>query len=88
MPTTREVGIRYEEFREAVREVLIREHDGLTWRELREAADLPYERACPTWTARLEREIGLERTRGRGRAHVWRLLRGTPGREDLRETRG
>lgn len=67
--------MRYEEFRDAVRDTLRCSREGLTWRELRDAARLPYERACPTWTARLEREIGLVREKGRGRAHVWRVPR-------------
>ena len=42
--------MRYEEFRDAVRDTRRRAPQGLTWRELRDAARLPYTRPCPTWT--------------------------------------
>ena len=65
--------MRYVEFREAVRETLAGAPDGLTWRRLKGAAALPYERPCPTWVARLEREIGLVRVKGSSWAKVWSL---------------
>ena len=65
--------MRYEEFREAVTSYLRRRTRGRTWAEIRDDLDLPYERPCPTWTARLEAEAGLTRTRGAGRALVWRV---------------
>lgn len=67
--------MRYEEFRDTIDAYLRRRSKGRTWVELREALDLPYDRACPTWTARLEAEIGLTRTKGDGRALVWRVPR-------------
>lgn len=65
--------MRYEEFKAAIRRELSVEREGLTWAELRERCGLPYERPCPTWTRRLEGEIGLTRRRrpGSGRALVW-----------------
>lgn len=68
--------MRYVEFRDAVRGELRRHPAGWTWKELRERLALPYERACPTWVARLEEEIGLERMRDAGRAYVWTLPAG------------
>ena len=65
--------MRYVEFREAVRATLADTPRPLTWRELRDAAALPYDRPCPTWVARLEREIGLTREKGPARAKVWSL---------------
>ena len=56
--------MRYVEFRDAIEGELRRHRTGWTWKELRDRLDLPYERPCPTWVAKLENEIGLERTRG------------------------
>ena len=44
-----------------------------TWAQLRADLDLPYDRPCPSWTKRLEEEIGLTRTKGVGRALVWKV---------------
>ncbi|WP_309382390.1 hypothetical protein [Cerasicoccus frondis] len=63
----------YVEFRRRVKTQLQHAPDGLTWRELKAAADLPYDQPCPEWTRQLEAEIGLNRTERRGRALVWRL---------------
>lgn len=63
----------YEAFRDAIQSALCRYRDGLTWAQLRDQFDLPYERACPTWTRQLEEEIGLRREKGQGRALIWRL---------------
>ena len=63
--------MRYVEFRDAVLEELRRNRDGMTWAELRDGLNLPYDRPCPTWVRRLE-ESGLERVKGPGRALVWR----------------
>ncbi|HSI32685.1 MAG: hypothetical protein ACAI43_17605 [Phycisphaerae bacterium] len=65
--------MRYTEFRDAIRGALRQNGAGLTWAELRERLALPYDRACPEWTKDLEREIGLVRVKGAGRALVWRL---------------
>jgi hypothetical protein len=67
--------MRYEDFRMAIQQELGVERDGLTWVEIRERCGLPYERPCPTWTKRLEEEIGLTRSRasGSGRALIWRV---------------
>lgn len=65
--------MRYTEFRDRIRRQLRRRPTGLTWAKLRDALDLPYERLCPAWTARLEQEIGLVRKKGHGRALVWRV---------------
>jgi hypothetical protein len=66
--------MRYEEFRSAIQQELGVERDGLTWVELRERCGLPYERPCPTWTKRLEDEIGLTRRKisGAGPAFIWK----------------
>ena len=46
---------------------------GKTWKVLRSDLDLPYDRPCPEWTRRLEREIGLTRRKGNGREFIWRV---------------
>ena len=65
--------MRYEEFRDEIRDELAASPEGLTWAELRERRALPYDRPCPTWVRRLEDEIALERAPGAGRAYVWTL---------------
>lgn len=67
--------MRYTEFRTAIQKELRRIPNGRTWAELRDSLDLPYERPCPSWTGRLESEIGLVRVRGAGRALLWKLLK-------------
>ena len=66
-------NVRYEEYRNAVREELQRAPGGLTWAQLKLRLGLPYKVPCPAWTRRLEREIGLTRVAGKGRAHVWQV---------------
>lgn len=65
--------MRYVEYRDLIRHRLRRRPTGLTWAQLRDELDLPYERPCPDWTRRLEEEIGLTRTKGPGRALVWKV---------------
>ncbi|MCF7785175.1 MAG: hypothetical protein K9N47_03580 [Prosthecobacter sp.] len=65
--------MQYVEFKAAIEQHLKRKRQGATWGELRETLALPYERACPEWTRRLEEEIGLVRRKGTGRALVWAL---------------
>jgi len=65
--------VRYTEFRERVQKQLRRKPMGSTWAELRDDLDLPYDRPCPSWTKRLEQEIGLTRVSRRGRALVWKV---------------
>ncbi len=65
--------MRYTEFRDSIRGELEWHSTGMTWAALQQRLDLPYARPCPEWTRRLEEEIGLQRTRARGRAMVWQL---------------
>lgn len=67
--------MRYVEFHDAIRGHLTAHPEGATWAELRDRLALPYERACPNWTAHLEDELGLDRSEERGRALVWKLPR-------------
>ncbi len=63
----------YTAFRDTVRSTLQSHPNGLTWQELRQTSQLPYQRACPEWTKRLERDIGLNRSAKRGNALIWKL---------------
>jgi hypothetical protein len=71
--------MRYIDFRDAIDAELRANPGGLTWPELKQRLDLPYERPCPTWVKRLETEIGLSREKGPGRALVWRGTRTANG---------
>ncbi len=63
----------YAAYRDAIKGELKRSPEGKTWRELKSALQLPQARACPEWTAWLERDIGLVRREKRGNALVWRI---------------
>lgn len=65
--------MRYPEFKSAIHQHLQRHRQGATWNELREKLSLPYDRPCPEWTRRLEKEIGLTRSKSSGRALLWQL---------------
>ncbi len=65
--------MRYVDFREIIQEELSHHPDGLTWTEIKEQLDLPYDRPCPSWVHRMEEEIGLIRIKNSGRAYVWKL---------------
>lgn len=65
--------MHYVEYKTTIQQHLKRKRQGATWLELRETLALPYERACPEWTRRLEEEIGLVRRKGTGRALVWEV---------------
>jgi hypothetical protein len=67
--------MRYVDFRDAIEKELRRHRRGLTWRELKERLDLPYDSPCQTWIKQLESDIGLTRVKGEGRALVWRVGR-------------
>jgi hypothetical protein len=65
--------MRYLEFKEAINRELRGQPKGLTWDQLQQRLELPYDRPCQTWTRRLEEEIGLSRMKGSGRALLWRV---------------
>ena len=65
--------MRYVEFRKTIQKELEQNLDGLTWSELKERLDLPYDQPCPAWVKQMEEEIGLSRARSSGRAYVWRI---------------
>jgi hypothetical protein len=63
----------YVEFKQSIGSKLRKNSRGLTWNQLKTALDLPYERPCHEWVRRLEKEIGLVRRKGAGRAFVWQV---------------
>ena len=65
----------YLEFKTTLQRHLELHAGGATWSELRETLKLPYDRPCPEWTRRLEKEIGLVRRKGSGRSLCWTLHR-------------
>jgi hypothetical protein len=68
--------MRYVEFVLLIEEELRDNPGGLTWVELKERLDLPYNQPCPSWVGRMEQENGLSRTRGSGRAYLWKIKAG------------
>ena len=67
--------MKYVDYRDSIRGELRRNAAGLTWAELQQRLGLPYERPCPAWTKQLEADIGLTRSKGAGRALVWKVGR-------------
>ena len=67
--------MKYTEFRDAIHAALSDLPVGMTWRQLRDQLNLPYDRPCPEWTKRLEQEIKLSRVQGSGRALIWKITR-------------
>jgi len=65
--------MRYIEFKQTIRSTLLRHPSGLTWPQLKQRLNLPYDRPCPTWLKSLDGEIGLTRSKNKGRAHIWNL---------------
>jgi len=65
--------MKYVEFRDKINNELFEMPAGLTWAELRDRLNLPYDSPCPNWVGRLEQEIGLTRTDRVNRALVWKI---------------
>ena len=65
--------MRYLEFRNQIQRKLRRNTADLTWTQLRDELGLPCDRPCPSWTKRLEDEVGLTRTKGKSRELVWKI---------------
>ena len=66
--------MRYIEFRDTIGKELRRVPSGLTWAALKSRLKLPYRIPCPEWVKQMEKEIGLLRERGSGRAFIWKVL--------------
>jgi hypothetical protein len=63
--------MRFVEFRDVICQILRRNPSGLTWAQLKERLDLPYDRPCDSWIRRLEDQYGLKRAKGATPAYVW-----------------
>jgi hypothetical protein len=74
-PASSQSSMRYVDFKNAIHRALRRNAAGLTWAQLQQKLNLPYNRPCPAWTKQLEQEIGLSRVAGAGRALVWKIGR-------------
>ena len=64
--------MKYTEFRDSIHCALAKS-PGMTWKELKDSLNLPYQQPCPEWMGRLEQEIHLERKEKKGNALIWRL---------------
>jgi hypothetical protein len=73
MGPTRAWIMSFDDFKKAVESELKKKPAGATWSELKKDRRLPYDRPCPEWTRRLEKEIGLVRRKGGSRSLVWCL---------------
>jgi hypothetical protein len=65
--------MRFVEFKERIKAKLIEHPEGLTWDQLKDQLELPYDRPCPTWVLQLEKEIGLTRSREVHHSFTWKL---------------
>jgi len=65
--------MKYTTFRDSIRRELARSPSGKTWKEIKKALDLPYDRPCPEWIAQMELDVGLVRKEKKGNALIWRL---------------
>ncbi len=65
--------MHYIDFRKSILNELRRNRSGLTWNELKRRLDLPYETPCQEWIGRMEKEDGLHRVKGTGRAYLWKV---------------
>ncbi len=67
--------MKYTEFRSKILDELKRNRSGLTWADLKSRLDLPYKTPCREWVIRMEKEYGLKRAKGNGRALIWREVK-------------
>ncbi len=64
--------MRYIDFKNMILKELRCNPDGLTWAQLKSHLDLPYDKPCQTWINQMEKDDGLRRVKGSGRAHLWK----------------
>ena len=64
----------YDDFQTKIVETLREAHRPLTWTEIRTAAGLPQLFPNNQWVRRLEKDIGLQRTRDRGGIIHWQIM--------------
>jgi hypothetical protein len=66
----------YDDFKEKIMTVLTEAGGPLTWTEIRTSAALPQLFPNNQWVHRMERDIGLQRTRTADGTINWQLARG------------
>ena len=64
---------KYEQFRDAILNILRKSPEGLTWTEVRTAAAFPQKFPNNVWVHRMETEIGLLRVRDAHGILRWKL---------------
>lgn len=69
----------YDDFREKIASVLQGAGGPLTWTEIRTVAGLPQLFPNNQWVHRLEKDIGLHRSRDAGGIIHWQLTNATEG---------
>ena len=65
--------MKYDKFKNQIYTALQANPDGLSWKELRNTLNLPYEIPCQTWINQLVDEIQLIRSKGESRAYIWKI---------------
>ena len=64
--------IPYEKFKTQIEAILKVEPEGLTWTEIKQRLNLPQRVPNNQWVRKMEKDIGLKRTR-QARGIVWRV---------------
>ena len=65
--------MKYVEFKARIQNTLQGNPNGLTWKDLKNTLNFPYKIPCQTWICQLEDEIHLVRSKGKGRAFIWKI---------------
>lgn len=65
--------VPYERFKEEIQFLLDENPEGLTWTEIKKAADFPQRVPNNKWVKKLEDEIGLKRIRVRDMGIIWKI---------------
>jgi len=65
--------MRYNSFRDSIKNKLEKHPEGLTWKELKRSLSLPYKQPCQEWVKNLEAEIELERKEKKRNSLVWKI---------------
>lgn len=69
---TKESEIGYNEFKDKIKEILMKYPDGLGWSEIRDIGNFPQKVPNNRWVRKLEKEINLKREKVIGKL-IWRI---------------
>ena|SRR5579875_3039505 len=74
-PKRREITTKltYEQFRDQVKQTLQFQDNGMTWSQIRERLALDQVVPNNKWVRQLEKDIGLERVKGKDNIILWRI---------------